>query len=157
MNRSPCGQTLPFCLTLPFPFSLAAFRTTDSPRRVLCPVCVLRSCVDVTAKWRTTDQLFVRFGACPKGTNLSKQRLVHWVSEAAGGAYRAAGKPMRCNFLGRIERGLYRRYLLRGNLVFGVHFLMFLQTECGLAPTCFFCCATQCGVVCRLFCACALC
>lgn len=73
------------------PLVLAAFQPTDESRRVLCPVRALHRYVSVTAQWRTTDQLFVRFGACRRGAALSKQRLAHWVSDAIRAAYGSAG------------------------------------------------------------------
>ena len=74
------------------PITLAAFHSDEGSRLPLCPVRALRRYVSATAQWRTTDQLFVRFGACRKGAGLSKQRLAHWVTEAISCAYHSVGK-----------------------------------------------------------------
>lgn len=69
---------------------LAAFNHEEASQTAMCPVRALRQYVLKTASWCTTDQLFVRFGACRKGSPLSKQRLSHWVVDTIVQAYGSA-------------------------------------------------------------------
>ena len=53
----------------------------------------LRAYVDRTRSFRTSDQLWVCFGAgTRRGGPLSKQRLAHWIVDAIGVAYASSGK-----------------------------------------------------------------
>ncbi|XDV25256.1 hypothetical protein PO909_029202 [Leuciscus waleckii] len=73
------------------PIQLAAFNQ-EASQTAVCPVRALRKYVLKTASWRTTDQLFVRFDACQRGSPLSKQRLSHWVVDTIIQAYESAGQ-----------------------------------------------------------------
>ncbi|XDV51168.1 hypothetical protein PO909_020095 [Leuciscus waleckii] len=78
---------------------LAAFQPdpdlscTELDLATLCPVRALRTYVDRTRCFRTSDQLFVCYGGKLKGKALSKQRLSHWIVDAIALAYQQQGRP----------------------------------------------------------------
>jgi len=65
----------------------------DPALALLCPVRALRTYVDRTQCFRTSDQLFVCHGGSQKGRALSKQRLSHWIVDAIALSYQQQGLP----------------------------------------------------------------
>lgn len=62
-----------------------------SQKCALCPVHALRSYVNRTSQFRTSEQLFACYAGAKKGSALSKQRLSHWIVEAVRLAYASRG------------------------------------------------------------------
>jgi len=52
----------------------------------------LKAYMDKTSAWRKTDQLFVCFNDTRRDSTLSKQKLVHWVTQVISHAYESVGK-----------------------------------------------------------------
>ncbi len=65
----------------------------DPALALLCPVIALRIYMDCTQSVRSSEQLFVCHGGQQKGKAVSKQRLAHWIVEAADLAYQSQGEP----------------------------------------------------------------
>ncbi len=65
----------------------------DPALLLLCPVRALRIYVDRTRSFRSSEQLFVCYGAQQKGKAVSRQRLAHWKVDAITLAYQSQGEP----------------------------------------------------------------
>ena len=88
---------------------------TDEERRLntLCPVRSLLAYVSRTRSFRTSDQLWVCFGAgTRRGGPLSKQRLAHWIVDAILLAYASSGQPPPDGIKAHSTRGVSTSWAL---------------------------------------------
>ncbi len=64
----------------------------DQGLNLLRPVRALRIYIESSAPFRQSEQLFVCFGGCTKGSPVTKQRLSRWIIDAITTAYSSLGK-----------------------------------------------------------------
>ncbi len=84
--------------TTPFRDQLANLQAlpseeADPALELLCPVRALRTYVDCTRSFRSSEQLFVCHGDQQKRNAVSKQRLAHWIVDTIALAYKSQGEP----------------------------------------------------------------
>lgn len=73
---------------------------------LLCPVRALRVYIECSAPFRQSEQLFVCFGSCTKGSPVTKQRLSKWIIEAISLAYSSLGLPCPTGVRAHSTRGV---------------------------------------------------
>ncbi len=85
--------------TTPFRDQLANLQAlpseeADPALELLCPARALRTYVDRTRSFRSSEQLFVCHGDQQKRNAVSKQRLAHWIVDTIALAYQSQGDLM---------------------------------------------------------------